>query len=399
TPIISAGASAPSLAVTSFRDITAEKEAKLAIQRSQTTLTKILNGVPAMISHWDQNMLNIHANNALADFFGMRAEEIRGKTLRSLLGEELFQKNYPYVKKVLAGEAQSFERTIKTPDGSFRFTVTNYLPDIENGEVVGFFVIVNEITEIKRLELERQEFAAKMLESAKLSSLGEMAGGVAHEINTPLAIISAKASMLLEKHIAGKVTHEEATTQLQKIVFTTERITKIIKGLRMFSRNSENDSAEPISIVGAINSTLDLCNEKLVQSQIKLFKEWSDDPLVLGKFTELSQVMMNLLSNSMDAIEGLSEKWIRIQVTQNSKVCRIIVTDSGTGIPDQIAEKIMQPFFTTKEIGKGTGLGLSISNGIIKSHGGKFWYDSSSPNTCFVLELPAAAAPKGVGAA
>jgi C4-dicarboxylate-specific signal transduction histidine kinase len=197
-----------------------------------------------------------------------------------------------------------------------------------------------------------------------------MAGGIAHEINTPLAIITTKASMLIENYNLGTSTTEESLVQLEKIKITAERISKIVKGLRLFSRNTENDPSENFSISSVLDATLDLCSEKIINSEIKLTKNIISDFLISGKFTEISQVIMSLISNSIDAICVEKEKWIKVETFEIDGRCTISVTDSGPGISENIIEKIMNPFFTTKEIGKGTGLGLSISNGIIKSHGG-----------------------------
>ncbi len=394
TPIFISGKAEPSRVVTSFTDVTAEKTASLAIERNRTYLKQMLDGVPAMIGHWDKNLINLNANKSYSEYFGKTPEQILGRPMCELLGKEIFELNYPYMKNALDGEAQSFERIIPIPDGSSRSTLASYLPDFQDGIVVGFFVIVTDITEIKMLELDRQNMAAKLVESAKLSSLGEMAGGIAHEINTPLAIINAKASMLLEEYASGSISSEKAIRQVEEIKITAHRIAKIIKGLRLFSRNSDRDEAQDLSISSVIEATLDLCQEKLIQSEIRLVKDIETDFQISGKLTELSQVIMNLIGNSIDAIEKLSIKWIKIEVTRSENFCILSVTDSGAGIAAHVKDKMMNPFFTTKEIGKGTGLGLSISNGIVKSHGGKIWYDSHSANTRFVIELPILAKAK-----
>lgn len=375
------------------------EQTRTLLESSRAHLKRILDAVPVMIGHWDKNLNNLVANENYSEYFGMAPEQIKGRSIRELLGEEIFKLNYPFMKKALEGEAQAFERIMPIPDGSQRHVLAYYLPDTQNGEVVGFFAIVTDITKIKNLESDRQDMAAKMVESAKLSSLGEMAGGIAHEINTPLAIIMAKASMLLEEYAQGQFDATTAIKQIEKIKLTTDRIAKIIKGLRLFSRNSEADVPEAIQISSVIEATLDLCQEKLAQAEIKFVKVINHDCSISGKLPELSQVIMNLMSNAIDAVSELTTKWIHLEVTQSDGRCLITLTDSGSGISAEIQEKMMNPFFTTKEIGKGTGLGLSISSGIIKSHGGKIWYDSESPNTKFVVELPLLAATKSESAA
>ncbi len=237
------------------------------------------------------------------------------------------------------------------------------------------------------LELAR----AKSMQNAKMSSLGEMAGGIAHEINNPLSVILCKATAMKEHLIANSsVDIKEMILGLTKVEDTVGRISKIIKGLRAFSRNSEKDPMQRILVSSAIEDTLELCNQTFKNESID-FKINFDPTVkiyVLGRLPQLSQVLLNLLNNSRDAVSGLSVKWIRLDVCVKDEICFLSVVDSGSGIPKLIAEKLMQPFFSTKEIGKGTGLGLSISQAIIVEHKGRLYYDPTSDHTRFVIELP-----------
>jgi C4-dicarboxylate-specific signal transduction histidine kinase len=176
--------------------------------------------------------------------------------------------------------------------------------------------------------------------------------------------------------------------KLGKIENTVDRISKIVRGLRSFARNSDQDPkiSTPISLI--VDDTLSLCREKFKYSSIELIIDSAEDPILLCRPSQISQVLLNLLNNSYDAVHGMESSWIRIETHSENGTAILTVTDSGNGIPLEIQQKLMQPFFTTKEIGKGTGLGLSISQGIISEHGGKFYYDSKSANTRFVIELP-----------
>lgn len=100
------------------------------------------------------------------------------------------------------------------------------------------------------------------------------------------------------------------------------------------------------------------------------------------------QVLVNLINNAYDAVCELPERWVKVCISRDIELVSIAITDSGQGIPLDVVQRIFEPFFTTKEVGKGTGLGLSVSHGIIKRHGGEFWYDMDSPNTRFVIHLP-----------
>lgn len=137
-----------------------------------------------------------------------------------------------------------------------------------------------------------------------------------------------------------------------------------------------------------INDTLELCSKKFEIKKIELVIECEQNIFIKCRPSEISQVLLNLLNNSIDAIENLDKRWIKIKSIVDAGHVEISVTDSGGRIPAENQDKLMQPFFTTKAIGKGTGLGLSVSRGIILSHGGQFFLDTNCMNTRFVIHLP-----------
>lgn len=227
----------------------------------------------------------------------------------------------------------------------------------------------------------------QLINSSKMASLGEMASGMAHEINNPLAIIQGKVkviSMMLEDL---QVNQPSVFTEIHKIKLTTDRIDKIVKGLRNFSRASNNDPFEPVQLQKLMDETLDLCSEKFKAHGIDLKIHPIPNVSILCRPSQIAQVFINLLNNASDAIEDLKTKWIEIGFhIDGPKVC-IYFTDSGAGIPPEIAARIMEPFFTTKEVRKGTGLGLSIAKSIVDTHHGTITLDQSHPNTRFVIEF------------
>lgn len=235
---------------------------------------------------------------------------------------------------------------------------------------------------------QRKKWEVSMHAAAKMSSLGEMAGGIAHEINNPLAIIQGKAYLLKRRLTIGSVDPEEIKVELTKIENSVERIARIVSGLRTFSRESENDPFELVKVSTIVGDTLELCRERFRNRSIDLRVNICDDPDLETRASQIAQVLMNLLSNAHDAVEKLDDRWVELSVGTVGQHVEISVTDSGHGIPEAIADKCMDPFFTTKDIGKGTGLGLSISKGISELHHGRLRYDKNSPFTRFVLELP-----------
>jgi signal transduction histidine kinase len=234
-----------------------------------------------------------------------------------------------------------------------------------------------------------QQQRASMAAASKMSALGEMAGGVAHEINNPLAVIKTLSSQLQELAEETPVDQPMVKKMAVQLEKTADRVAKIVNGLRLFSRDGSKDSHQLTSVAELIDDTLALCSERFKSAGTKVLVDTIDPGLRFEvRPTEISQVLLNLLNNAQDAIAGLKEQWIRISVQEKAGDIEIRVIDSGGGIDPQIQSKIFQPFFTTKEIGKGTGLGLSISSGILRGHKGSLTIDPKNGNTCFVIQIP-----------
>lgn len=229
------------------------------------------------------------------------------------------------------------------------------------------------------------------LYAEKMASLGEMAGSIAHEINNPLAIIQGTAHKMLIRLRLEELNREELKQTACTILKTAERITRIIHSLKFVARDGSMDPFVNSSIRSIVDETLALCESKLKNENIDIdAKSVPADLYCVCRAVQISQVLINLINNAVDAIRDLPEKWIRIEASLQDGWIEIAVTDSGHGIPKDLADKIMKPFFTTKGIGKGTGLGLSISLGIAHAHGGALQLDESSPHTRFILRLPQA---------
>ncbi|KAB8040667.1 GHKL domain-containing protein [Silvanigrella paludirubra] len=229
----------------------------------------------------------------------------------------------------------------------------------------------------------------KLVSSSKMSALGEMAGGVAHEINTPLGVITLRASQIKRVLDKEPINIDTIKNYIDIIEKVAQQIAKIVLGLRSFSRSGDQDKFILTSLRSIFDNTFILCSERLIQREVKLIDELNDNNLSINcRSVQISQVLLNLINNACDAIMNQNDKWIKIFVDQTESVIKINVMNSGEKISKDIQDKIMQPFFTTKDIGQGTGLGLSISKGIIESHGGKLYLDTLSKHTVFIIEIP-----------
>ena len=251
----------------------------------------------------------------------------------------------------------------------------------KNGARLGRLILLDDITQRVRLE-------EQMVQTEKLTSLGLLAAGVAHEVNTPLAVISNYIQML-----AKQIPADDPRQQtIERIVKQTFRASEIVNNLLNFSRTGAAELIE-VDINSVLEETLALVQHPLKTAQVNVVKKYKAElPAVLGSITRLQQVFLNLFMNARDAMPqgGMLE----VRTLAYNGAVAIEVTDTGAGIPPENLQRIFDPFFTTKATGKGTGLGLSVSYGIIKEHAGKVDVRSTpGKGTSFRLEFPVARKP------
>ena len=238
-----------------------------------------------------------------------------------------------------------------------------------------------------------EEAQAILIQSEKLSAIGQLISGVAHELNNPLAAVIGFSQLSL-----GTEANPKTISYLKKICSEADRCAKIVNNLLTFSRKSKAEK-QPVGINGIIERTLDLMSYQFQVNNVKIIKDLDAElPKTLGDFHQLQQVFLNIVNNAFQAMMEKSKQGsITVRTKRIEAIIFIEFTDTGPGIPKENLSRIFDPFFTTKEIGKGTGLGLSISYGIIKEHGGNI-YALSEPGkgATFVIELPIMDVPLAV---
>ncbi len=229
----------------------------------------------------------------------------------------------------------------------------------------------------------------RLINTEKLVSLGELSSSLAHELKNPLSVVISRTSLLLERLEMGSIPKEDLDKALRVILRTSGRIEQTIKSIQALSRDSTRDNLTPIPLKVLLDDVSILLDHKIKAKEVDL-RIINYDGLwqVLGRESQLVQVMMNLISNAIDAIENLSDRWVEVEFVKNQNHFIIQVKDSGPGIPTDVVEKIMSPFFTTKTTGKGTGLGLSISRRIMKDHQGDLVYIENTGNSVFQMQFP-----------
>lgn len=262
--------------------------------------------------------------------------------------------------------------------------------------VVSYFEVKKQNNIIKILHNEITNSATKVHSSIenlasnlRYNSLVEMASGVAHEINNPLAIILGKTSIVLEMFKKSNIDKEKAVNNLESVCATVGRVVNIVKNLEIYSENTNKKNYLNNNLSKIINDSILFCEERINKLKVQIKLICSDVLELNCSPIKITQCLVNLISNSLDAIEKLNEKWIIINVEEEVEKISIFITDSGKGIHDpEILNRLMQPFFSTKDTGKGVGLGLSIVKGIVSEHNGEFFFNKDFDNTQFVMRFP-----------
>lgn len=235
---------------------------------------------------------------------------------------------------------------------------------------------------------------ARSLHSEKFATLGEMAAGIAHEINNPIGLIGVLTGQILELLEDENVDQTQIKNNLEQIDKSVWRISKIINSLRGFSRDGSADVMTSVTMGKILDDVFIFCTERFKQHNIE-FKIGAFDRAwpVKCRDSEICQVVLNLLNNAFDAVNGSTDGWIELTIEKSDAGYTIGVGNGGPRLSAEVQRKLFQPFFTTKPVGKGTGLGLSISRKIAESHGGKLEWDGSSAHTRFILFIPDSTSP------
>jgi histidine kinase len=376
-------------------DLTDMKVLEDKLRKSEIKYQAFFNNIPNPVFVLDANSLAIlDCNASVKTVYEYEKSDILGTTFLNFFVDE---EKKAYAAAIPASQFLSRVRQIKK-SGTPLFVNIRISPSDDEGQKV-FLVTTSDIT--KRLEAEQQ-----LIQASKMATLGEMATGVAHELNQPLSVIKTASSYLMKKvRNHEPIADDIMLTMTGEIDSHIDRASKIINHMREFGRKSDLDTAL-IKINDVIERAFEIFSQQLKVRGIDVQWELAPDlPFIEADPSCLEQVFINLLVNARDAIEaawetnaeppletasGSSEKQIVIRTRcQDDKVIAE-VEDSGSGIPDAILEKIFDPFFTTKEVGKGTGLGLSISYGIVKDCRGDIRAESlPGKGACFTLTFPA----------
>jgi len=368
-----------------FRDITFRKLAEEQILKSKIMLQAVFDGISNPLIMMDQNLCIKMLNMAAADYYHAGSpQDVIGKTCyKELMGRSKPCEDCLVPLSIRGTQRFIFERSgVMDPD---RVEEVIIFPFLEGGgKGTGAIVHVSDITEKKRVE-------EQLIRADRLSSLGQLSGGIAHEIRNPLAGINLFVDILCDKEKFTQT--EKALDVLNEIRENINKIDAIIKRVLDFAKPLPSSLGE-VDINTLINDNLKLWSTKIRNSEIELDLALKNNiPLLKGDPIELQQVINNLVLNAIEAMEMGGKLGIQTMegvssYHQDRDVVIIEVKNTGPGIDPEHTKDIFNPFFTTKPTG--TGLGLSISHQIVKRHGGILSFESKpDKGTTFIVELPA----------
>lgn len=325
----------------------------------------------------------LKVNQSLCDFLGYSSNELLKLDFQSLTHPADLSYDLENLRDITAGKIQTYriEKRYLHKEGRDLWALLSVsLIKNTEGEPQFFISQVQDITELKNAQ-------QSVIYNSKMIALGEMASGIAHEINNPLTIINLNASILNDIVKTNPIDVGAMSMFIGKISETVTRISNIVTSLRKISRRSDDLHFEKCLIEPIIHDALALCVEKFRSTGVVLHKN-IENVEVECRSVDISQVLVNLLNNAFHAVSDFEEKEISVDAFVRGHCVRIEVTDNGYGVPTNIRSKIMEPFFTTKPLGEGSGLGLSISRNIVDLHHGRLFVDPQSARTKFVVEIP-----------
>lgn len=367
-------------------DITRRKQLEEKLEKSEKKYYAIFNNIPNPVFVLDVDTLDIlDCNESVKAVYGYGKDEMINRSFLDLFQEKekaLFDRQIRATS--IINQVKHVHKNGRTIFVNMRVSPSEY-----PGKKV-LLVTTSDIT--KRLEAEQQ-----LIQTSKMATLGEMATGVAHELNQPLSVIKTASNYFVKKvRKKEQIKDEILCTMAEEIDGQVDRATKIINHMRQFGRKSELE-LEIIHINKVLENAFEIFSQQLKIRGIDV--EWNIDentPEIMADPNRLEQVFINLLINARDAIE---ERWANMEYKPGDKKislstgCKdnqviVKVCDTGTGISTDILDKIFDPFFTTKKVGEGTGLGLSISYGIVKDCGGNITAVPDDTGACFIVTFP-----------
>ena len=363
------------------------------LERQRSLMQTILDVTPDLVAMQGSDLKYMAVNKAFCAYFHRTEGEIMGRTDFELFGETLADASYHEDMQVLITGKPLSKQVLMGREGNRRWFHVLKVPVHDGNDVIGLLLTARDISVIK-------QYQEQLVHSQKMHDLGKMAGGVAHEINTPLGIILGYTQLLIEDAPEGQMREDLIIVERQ-----TKVCRKIVADLLGFSRNIES-SMEPMDLNASITEVAELVENIFRQERVIIDLDLDPNvPRIVGDRDKLKQVWMNLLGNAFDAVGSDGYIYVGTKLCSHRRRVLVTVADTGSGVNEKDIGRVFDPFFTTKAVGEGTGLGLSLSFGIITDHAGKISVTSpapleylnhsddpdapvTGPGSLFIIELP-----------
>jgi PAS domain S-box-containing protein len=365
------------------RDVTEERLSAAALERSEARYTRLVESASDAIFTADASGRFTSVNRALEMSVGVAREALVGAPFTDVVDARDREPMWRLFEETMAGQRTRGEFRYRGADGQTRTGWAITAPIVEQGIVAGALAVVRDVTEERRL-------TDQLLQQEKLAAIGQLVSGVAHELNNPLAGVMAFSQLLL----ASPGVNADTLAGLETIHQESKRAAKIVKNLLTFARQHPPER-RMTSLNEVLLDTLELRRYALRVQQIDVAVALDDAlPGTWADGFQLQQVFLNLLANAEQAMaDQPGEKCMTLRSWREGERLFVAVADTGPGIAPENADRVFNPFFTTKPVGQGTGLGLSISDGIVRQHGGRIVVRSTpGAGAEFVVELPLTAA-------
>ena len=364
------------------RDVTKRRQAEEALRQSEERYRTILEEMEDDYFEVDLAGNFTFVNDSLCRTLGYSRRELIGMNYRTYTAAKDREGVYRAFNNVYrtGRPVKGFSRELIRKDGRTGFHELSAFPvRNQQGEIMGFRGVGRDITERRAVE-------QQLLMSSRLASVGELAAGVAHELNNPLTGIMGYAQLLATRQNVA----EDIKADLDRVYSESQRAAKIVQNLLSFARR-HTPQKDNLDVNELLQRTLELRNYELRTSNIGVRVNLAPDlPHVMADYHQIQQVLLNIIINAEQAIAQTKRRGKIIVATDKvSRRIRISIGDNGCGISQDEVDKVFDPFFTTKEVGSGTGLGLSVCHGIITQHGGNIYIESQKGRgTRFLIELP-----------
>lgn len=385
-------------------DITAQKEAELALQASEAKYRLLLESIPLVV--WQKDRDNVYAacNTAFARARKLSPDQIVGKTDFDIYPHELAEQHRSNDSRMLTGGQSEQYETSWVNCGEARDMLVHKIPlRNSDGEITGTLGVAEDITEYKYMQAERERLRAQLQQAQKMEALGQLTGGIAHDFNNILASVLGFSKLALRRHVPDP--NSELADYLREIIAAGERARELVAKMLIFGRSRSAPimhSLAPLALVSEVVKML----TATIPSSILIETRFEENlPDIAFDPVAFQQVLVNLVINARDAMGDKGKITITLCLRQMDEMecsaCRqlfsgsyveLCVTDDGQGIAPDVLPRIFEPFFTTKDVGKGTGMGLSVVHGLVSRASGHFRVASSPGNTQFRVFLPVAVA-------